>query len=625
VLPEILLDDIRFQELVSEARTRIVRHSPEWTEHNVSDPGITLIELFAWLTEILVYRINRIPERLHLTLLELVGVRPAPPECATAEVRFIRSGAAPGPKIPAGTSVSSPRTTGVDAVVFETTEDLTIPSGALTVTVSGKLTAGDPLLLGFDKAIGGLAVRTELECSRAISPAADADKPPVVWEASGADDEWLPAEVVDDETGGFLLGSGAVTIDLPTGAQVTSIGRKQLHWLRCRVVGKGFDEPPEVTKASAAIVGARVTAVHSEAITDEQIGISDGVSGTTHSLQWHPARPLLDGETLEVREVGAERWGPWEHVDSFAASTSADRHFHLDLARGEVRFGPAIRQPDGGWRCYGAVPASGAILRFTRYRHGGGAAGNVAARALSILRPSIPGVASVTNPNAASGGVDAETLAQARERAMLSIRARSRAVTAEDFERLTLEASPRVARVVCVAPDASGPVRVHLLPKVSLPDRRLELAELTPDDELMTTVAAALDERRLLGTSVRLLPVRLKGVSVVADLRASALADLERVEQDVAHALYVYLNPLIGGFTEGSGEGWPLGRALNQGELYGIAYRIPGVEFVNILRVYETDLKTGAQAAQPAETHIELAADELIASGTHIIKVSYRE
>ena len=48
MLPEILLDDVRFQELVSEARTRIVRHSPEWTEHNVSDPGITLIELFAW-------------------------------------------------------------------------------------------------------------------------------------------------------------------------------------------------------------------------------------------------------------------------------------------------------------------------------------------------------------------------------------------------------------------------------------------------------------------------------------------------------------------------------------------------------------------------------------------------
>ena len=83
MLPEILLDDVRFQELVSEARTRIVRHSPDWTEHNVSDPGITLIELFAWLTELLVYRINRIPERLHFGLLQLVGVEPRPPECAT--------------------------------------------------------------------------------------------------------------------------------------------------------------------------------------------------------------------------------------------------------------------------------------------------------------------------------------------------------------------------------------------------------------------------------------------------------------------------------------------------------------------------------------------------------------
>ena len=49
-LPEIKLDDRRFQDLVSEARTRIARACPEWTEHNVSDPGITLIELFAWMT-----------------------------------------------------------------------------------------------------------------------------------------------------------------------------------------------------------------------------------------------------------------------------------------------------------------------------------------------------------------------------------------------------------------------------------------------------------------------------------------------------------------------------------------------------------------------------------------------
>ncbi len=72
-LPEIQLDDRRFQDLVSEARLKITRSCPEWTEHNVSDPGITLIELFAWMTEMTIYRLNRVPDKLHVSLLELLG------------------------------------------------------------------------------------------------------------------------------------------------------------------------------------------------------------------------------------------------------------------------------------------------------------------------------------------------------------------------------------------------------------------------------------------------------------------------------------------------------------------------------------------------------------------------
>jgi predicted phage baseplate assembly protein len=198
-------------------------------------------------------------------------------------------------------------------------------------------------------------------------------------------------------------------------------------------------------------------------------------------------------------------------------------------------------------------------------------------------------------------------------------------VTAEDFERLTLAASPEVARAICAPVQAGGAVRVHLLPRVHPADRKLALAELTPGEELMSTVASALDRRRLLGTSIRLLPVRLRGVSVVADVRASPLADLDRVQQDVEHALYVYLNPLIGGSPTGVGEGWQPGRALNPGELFGIVYAIDGVEFVNILRMYETDLVTDEQAARPTDSQLVLAPDELIASGRHIIKAVYRE
>ena len=72
-LPEIQLDDRRVQELVNEARMRISRSCPEWTEHNVSDPGITLVELFAWMTDLTIYRLNRLPDKLDVALMELLG------------------------------------------------------------------------------------------------------------------------------------------------------------------------------------------------------------------------------------------------------------------------------------------------------------------------------------------------------------------------------------------------------------------------------------------------------------------------------------------------------------------------------------------------------------------------
>jgi len=163
------------------------------------------------------------------------------------------------------------------------------------------------------------------------------------------------------------------------------------------------------------------------------------------------------------------------------------------------------------------------------------------------------------------------------------------------------------------------------VPHVYPADKQLAYEELVPDENLMKEVAEYLDERRLVGTTVQLLPCRFRGLSVVVNLQASPLADTARVEEDVAHALYTYLNPLVGGNVTGPGEGWAFGRALNQGELYGVVHAVDGVEFVKILRIYETNLETGEQSPKPAGTHIVLEPDELIASGAHIVKASHRE
>ena len=73
-LPIATLDDRTYQDLLDEARARIPVHNPEWTNFNKSDPGITLLELFAFLTENLLYRCNQIPDRNRLKFLNLLGV-----------------------------------------------------------------------------------------------------------------------------------------------------------------------------------------------------------------------------------------------------------------------------------------------------------------------------------------------------------------------------------------------------------------------------------------------------------------------------------------------------------------------------------------------------------------------
>ncbi|HTP19637.1 MAG TPA: putative baseplate assembly protein [Solirubrobacteraceae bacterium] len=610
VFGEMVLDDLRFQELVGEARTRIARHSPEWTEHNVSDPGITLIELFAWFTDVLAYRIDRIPERLHLALLDLIGITPAPPRLARTRIRLMLERPAAGMTIPAGTEVAAPRTAGQDAIVFGTTESVTFPADELSVHALDPPAPDQPLLVGFDRALSGFVIRIEVD-----GPPADGLAPPPVWEASGPAGTWSEAAVVDDETDGLLLGSGAITLDIPEQAAPAVLDGHELHWIRCRGVGRSG-----LVAARAFVVGVTVPAAHSGAVIDESLGVSEGVPGVAYALRHRPVLALEPGETLEVREPGSDTWTHWQPVSTFASSGNQDRHFMLDRIRGEIRFGPAIRQPEGGWRRFGAVPPAGSALRFSRYRYGGSAAGNVAAGALSLLASPIAGVASVTNPQAAGGGSDAESPDSARRRAALELRTRSRAVTAEDLERLTLGASTRVARALCVAPRGDGPVRVNVLPRVEPADRLLAIEELMPDQGLMERLAEKLEERRLIGTSVLLTPARIRGVSVAVEVRVTPLADLERVRQDVEHALYTYLNPLIGGSPDGPGAGWPVGRAVNQGELFGIVYGISGVESVVVLRMYETDLRTGEQAAQPTDSRMQIEPDELVASGRHFVR-----
>ena len=87
-LPLPTLDRLTYDELVAEARRSLPALAPDWTDYNAHDPGITLIELLAWLTEGASYRLNNIPEESYRAFLRLAGVVPRLPRVAETLLVF---------------------------------------------------------------------------------------------------------------------------------------------------------------------------------------------------------------------------------------------------------------------------------------------------------------------------------------------------------------------------------------------------------------------------------------------------------------------------------------------------------------------------------------------------------
>src|SRR3712207_4166194 len=127
MLPAPNLDDRRFQDLVDDAKRLVQQRCPEWTDHNVSDPGVTLLEAFAQMVDQLIYRLNRVPDLHYVKFLELIGVELRPPAAARGTVPFWLSAPQPQPVlVRAETEVATPRTDIHEPIVFGTTRDLKI-------------------------------------------------------------------------------------------------------------------------------------------------------------------------------------------------------------------------------------------------------------------------------------------------------------------------------------------------------------------------------------------------------------------------------------------------------------------------------------------------------------------
>jgi predicted phage baseplate assembly protein len=235
------------------------------------------------------------------------------------------------------------------------------------------------------------------------------------------------------------------------------------------------------------------------------------------------------------------------------------------------------------------------MVRVPEYLVGGGTIGNVDAGTLTVIRSSIPYVSEVLNPIAANGGSDAETLDALKERAAITVRTQMRAVTARDYELLVRLAAPSIARVSCV--DATemgrpGHVLVQVIPAIPEDLRDFEL--LQPHSDVLEEIRSFIDPRRPVGAVVHVEPPKYLGVTVAARLVVQQGATGRSVVENADAAIRRFLHPVVGGTD---GRGWPFGHPLLLADVHSVLQRVPGVAYVDVVRLIPVDVVTGTRGA----------------------------
>lgn len=669
-LPDAPLDDRTHDQIVADVKALIPRYAPEWTNQNESDPGVTMLELFASVADMLLYRLNRVPERNYVKFLQLVGIRPEPARPARADLTFTaKAPAGEAVSVPAGAQVAVAGA-GPEPLLFETQEAIAVGAELKAVQTYDGIShtdqtprheadaqtyppfgphagAGAALLLGFDP--DSKLPEGELSLAVFVAPATtgrqshrcglDVDALPVpariAWECR-TEDGWTRLRVLADETRAFTR-SGYVRLRGPgddaKGQELGAVPGEHL-WIRARVERSAYDRAPELE----AVIANTVTAVEGETVRDEVLGGSTARPSQELQLAYppvleldDPARPPRPREArigcprvarprvrLEIDEgIGFELW---EEVDDFAACGPDDRVFTLDATTGRLVFGngrhgripPANRDR----------PNDNVVAR--EYRHGGGRRGNVGAGTITELQSTIVGIESVANRRPATGGTDEEGVEDAKQRAPSVIQAKGRAVTPQDFETLALETPTvriRRARALALAhpdfPGAKIPGSVTVVVVPDAPGPRPTSGEAT-----LRAVCAHLDLHRLLACEVHVIGPRYRTVRVQTDLLVTPDHDPLAVARQAEATLDRFFHPLVGGRRATSrqdGTGWEFGRDIFASEVARVLLDIDGVARIRDSAV--TIVVDGER--QPLCRDVPIEDDVLLTSEGHDVTAAY--
>ncbi|HWR60821.1 MAG TPA: putative baseplate assembly protein [Clostridia bacterium] len=733
MLPLPNLDDKTFEQILEEAKRLIPIYAPQWTDHNHHDPGITFLELFAWLSEMQQYHLNKIPEKNELKFLKLLGCPPRDREQAVTCA--VLSGPDRKFKLLKGTKLSA------GEVMFETKEAMTcLPVEISRIIVQtdrdfidNTLTNQYPgvyyyafgreakkdnqLFIGFDRELPAaeeirinfsfaddypICLGELSEGKAEIYPSAELSFK--YFGKSSGKSGWHDIDVIRDETFCFTH-NGFITFKLNSGMKPVRISAddRERYWIRISVHREGFELKPKIDKLEMNAVKvvqqdtlSEVTELSSSGepcqmfeldgyidfygfnsiqVKDpegnwiywtcvdklEEAGPQDkvfsilrneeekklvlrfgdgtggripdrsegGIRVISHLPQFGSFRLIgrsngLSSQSFDIgiekilkedfmlqisRKInGEEVWQDWTRVGDFDASGPADMHYVLDDSGGRIVFGDNEN---------GMVPpvSPNENICILSCRTGGGKEGNI--KENSISRIIIPDqeieTIRVTNPYAAAGGNDGETIGQAKARILKELKHPYRAVTSGDYERIALGTPGiRVAKARAIPlyepgmqgypqNKAEGKVTVVVLPYT-------EDVKPMPGEGFLRTVKEHLDRHRLITTEIFVIPPEYIKVSVIATIivESGKIAD----SGTIVKVLNKLLNPI-------DSSGWDFGRTIHKSDIYEAINEIKGVQYIRDLWINVE----GGRTRKTITGDVEIPAYGLVYSGEHEIEV----
>lgn len=488
------------------------------------------------------------------------------------------------------------------------------------------------LYLGFEKQFKGGPIKILFDAKEL--PFSESKKPKVEWTYHN-ESSWEPLSFRDD-TESFIK-ADILQFLMPDDLSGDLQFGHYLYWMKGELVKGAYEKDrnekyhyPEIR----GIYPNTTWALQAETIKDEIIGSGNAEANQTFTFF---KSPVLEGEEVRVKEIltedekhsildtngeesiveiknetkeDIEKWVLWRKVSNFFDSSENDRHYTLDRATGQITFGDGI---------HGKIPpfTDDNIKAFV-YQSGGGKGGNVKAKEVKTLKSSIAAVDKVINHIAADGGADTATVNEMLKIGPAMISHRNRAVTVEDFEWLSRQASRKVAKVRCLPTvDNNNIKKAGFVTVIIIPDSTE--SQPKPSLELKRKVKRYLEDHCANTISnphhIYIKEPTYVTISIYADVYVTSIDTATETEYKAKSKLNALFHPLSGGVE---GKGWEFGRDVAISDIYALIEPIDGVDHIENIRFAYNSVVSDSDI-------VEIADDFIVANGKHEFNIKLRK